>query len=123
MNTWTQPHEADDAGRIRLRVVQDNHVVRIRLLRGFAELAQSPDNAADRQLLSAILAGLAALTGYPDLDDAPRAIEEVAPPGQKKMVIVLDVAVNPDIGPDDVRRPGAAVVHVAVARWGGRFTR
>jgi hypothetical protein len=104
VDAWTKPTRGDDPGAIRLRVVEDDHVVRVRLERGFADLTQAPDNAADRQLLSAILEGLAGLTLYPDLEDAARTIEEVAPLGHKKMVIVLDLAANPDIGPDDVPR-------------------
>jgi len=104
VDAWTKPSRGDDPGAIRLRLVEDDHVVRVRLERGFADLTQSPDNTADRQLISAILEGLAGLTLYPDLDDAAWTIEEVAPAGQKKMVIVLDVAANPDIGPDDVPR-------------------
>jgi hypothetical protein len=104
VDAWTKPPRGDDPGVIRLRLVEDDHVLRVRLERGFADLTQSPDNTADRQLLSAILEGLAGLTAYPDLDDAARTIEEVAPAGHKKMVIVLDVAANPDIGPNDVPR-------------------
>jgi hypothetical protein len=104
IETWIADEAHEDDAFIRFRVVARDNVVRLRLLRGLADLAQSPDNEADQRVLAAILEGLSVLTGYPGLDDIRRTIEAVAPPGPKKMLIRLDVTANPDIGPDDVPR-------------------
>lgn len=104
IDTWVGDDAPEDDALIRLRVVERDNVVRLRLLRALADLAQAPDNAADRQVVAAILEGLAALTTFSDSDDIPRTVEVVAPPGPKKMLIRLDVTANPDIGPDDVPR-------------------
>jgi len=102
VETWSGENGGGDEAYVRLRVLDAENVVRVRLPRAFAELAQSPDNTADRHLLSGILEGLARLTGYPDLESIGRALDDVAPPGPKKMLMLLDVGTNPDIGPNDV---------------------
>lgn len=105
VDTWTELEEADeDSANIRLRVLPEDSVVRMRLERGFATLTQAADNQADIELLSAIVEGVARLTSFPRLEDVARTIQEVVPLGQKKMVIVLNLAANPDIGPNDVPR-------------------
>ena len=111
LERWGDAPEDGDAPYVRLRAIPATRTLRMLLEPSLAVLAQSPGNAADRQLLSAMLEGLSTLCDREQEEAISREVELAAPPGHKKMMIVLNVGANPDLGPEDV--PRARIVQEA----------
>lgn len=91
-------------GPILFRADREAYVLRIRTDATFAELAQAPDNEADRRLVASLIEGICQLTGATPLHPIAEIVNRVAPLGLKKMLLMVDLVANADIGPDDVPR-------------------
>lgn len=102
VDEWRTRRDRPARGPVAIRIDQNAYVVRFWAGAAFAELARSPNNEADRLLVSGLLEGLSQLTGAVPSRPVDEIVNEVAPPGLKKMLLMVDVGANADIGPDDV---------------------
>lgn len=102
VDEWRSGSDRLAWGPVSFRLDREAHALRIRIGGTFAELAKAPDNDADRMLVANLLEGLSQLTGITPLRTITEIVDDVAPSGLKKMILILDVGANIDIGPDDV---------------------
>jgi hypothetical protein len=117
VDEWRTGLDGVTRGAVLLRVDPGGCALGVRIGGAFAELAKAPNNDADRLLVANLLEGLSQLTGAKPLRSVIEIVDEVAPPGLKKMLLILDVSANIDIGPDDVpkgRSVGDAPVSVVL---------
>jgi hypothetical protein len=125
VDEWRMGRHRWARGPLAIRIDQEANVVRIRAGASFGELARSPDNEADRLLVAGLLDGLSRLTGAAPSRPIGEIVNDVAPPGLKKMLLMVDIGANVDIGPDDVPRWRAvrdAPVSVALDELGAALT-
>jgi hypothetical protein len=103
VETW-QGQGGEGYGAIALRTVPSDNALRVRLGPPFAAMARSATNDADRSLLAAIFEGLSQLLQVPPPRGVRDIVNDAAPEGLKKMLLILDLPTNGDIGPNDVPR-------------------
>lgn len=103
VETW-QGTGGEGHGAIALRTVPSDNALRVRLGPPFAAMARSATNDADRSLLAAIFEGLSQLLQVPLPREVRDIVDDAAPKGLKKMLLILDLPTNGDIGPNDVPR-------------------
>lgn len=93
--------EIDEGSPVRYRLHPDRNEISIHLGRSFGRYAQTPDNSVERLLVATLLQAFAGLSAGPT-ESLDTVVERVAPLGQKKMFLQIDLAANADIGPDNV---------------------
>lgn len=94
----------------------------------FQAVAHSPDNDADRGLLSVLLAAIRDLQGPGRVDEVGASVDAILPPGRTRMIVAVDQGQNAAIGPPDTpawRRVAEAdrsewhdALGEAVRQWG-----
>jgi hypothetical protein len=102
VDEWRTGSDRAVRGPVLFRVDREAYALRVRIGGTFAEVAKAPDNEADRMLVANLIEGLIQLTGVEPLRPVTEIVNASAPLGLKKMLLVLDVGANIDIGPDDV---------------------
>lgn len=93
--------EVDEGSPVRYRLRPDRNEVSIHLGLSFGRVAQSPDNSIERLLVATLLQAFEGLASGPSVS-LDEVVDRVAPLGQKKMFLQIDLAANADIGPDNV---------------------
>lgn len=102
VDSWKSPDVLQVESPVEITIDRSSNVLIVRLTGRFAEDAQAPNNEADRGLLRALITGLQSIAGRHSSRPIDDLVDEIAPVGLKKMLLMIDLNRNPDIGPADV---------------------
>ena len=97
------PDDADAAAvpPALLAGVDSSTSLRIVVDPSFQAVAHSPDNEADRALLSMLLAGIRELQGGGSADEVADTVDAILPLGRARVILAVDQGLNAAIGPAD----------------------